>query len=62
MTRYTDTLKEKVICVVCDRIISKGHIKNHLVSKIHNKNLKQREKTDEKDEINADKSITITWD
>ena len=41
MTRYTDYLKEKIICKVCDRIISRGHINNHL---------KEEENKDEEDD------------
>ncbi len=69
MTRYTEWLKEKLICKTCNRIISRGHIQNHLKSKIHKKNLEKNEneweKTDEKDEndANAPKDkYTIYWD
>tara|TARA_R110002074_G_scaffold201375_2_gene369273 strand:+ start:2747 stop:2998 length:252 start_codon:yes stop_codon:yes gene_type:complete len=50
MTRYTTYLKEKILCNVCDRIISRGHINNHLKSKIHKKNLNRENKDDADDE------------
>ena len=40
MSRYTLYLKEKVMCDYCKREISRGHIPNHLKSKIHIKNVK----------------------
>ncbi len=60
MSRYTEYLKEKILCKVCDRIISRGHITNHLKSKIHRKNI-ERENKDVEDEKKVDKYI-ITWD
>tara|TARA_R110002126_G_scaffold108109_1_gene243859 strand:- start:205 stop:393 length:189 start_codon:yes stop_codon:yes gene_type:complete len=60
MSRYTEYLKEKILCKVCDRIISRGHITNHLKSKIHRKNL-ERENKDVEDEKKVDKYV-ITWD
>tara|TARA_R110000764_G_scaffold17085_1_gene47053 strand:+ start:1172 stop:1360 length:189 start_codon:yes stop_codon:yes gene_type:complete len=60
MSRYTEYLKEKILCKVCDRIISRGHITNHLKSKIHIKNL-ERENKDVEDEKKVDKYV-ITWD
>ena len=60
MSRYTEYLKEKILCKVCDRIISRGHITNHLKSKIHGKNL-ERENKDVEDEKKVDKYV-ITWD
>ncbi len=38
MRRYTEWLKEKLMCDICKREISRGHINNHLKSKIHIKN------------------------
>ncbi len=67
MTRYTDYLKEKIICKVCDRIISRGHINNHLKSKIHKKNL-NRENKDETQGVNDEPKqclpikFVINWD
>tara|TARA_R110002167_G_scaffold16422_3_gene64223 strand:+ start:2526 stop:2723 length:198 start_codon:yes stop_codon:yes gene_type:complete len=63
MSRYTEYLKEKILCKVCDRIISRGHINNHMKSKIHFKNLK-RENKDEEDEkaTPQPKSFVINWD
>ena len=59
MNRYTEWLKEKVMCDVCKREISRGHINNHFKSKIHRKNLSAKE---EVDNIKNDKdSITITF-
>ena len=62
---YSDWLKEKVMCDICKREISRGHIHNHLKSKIHIKNartakettLEERNKTDQ-----LTKTITICWD
>tara|TARA_R110002020_G_scaffold4878_3_gene20970 strand:+ start:3719 stop:3898 length:180 start_codon:yes stop_codon:yes gene_type:complete len=59
MTRYTEYLKEKVMCVVCKRDISRGHIPNHIKSKIHQKNLKEIEDIKQK---YLSKCVTITWD
>ena len=50
MRRYTEWLKQKLMCDTCKREISRGHIHNHLKSKIHIKNcdakeLKEKKKT-----------------
>ena len=39
MSRYTESLKQKVLCPICDCIISKGHREVHLKSIKHIKNL-----------------------
>ena len=39
MSRYTEYLKEKVLCKYCDCIISKGHRETHLKSLKHINNL-----------------------
>lgn len=68
MSRYTEYLKEKLICKSCNRIISRGHINNHMKSKIHKKNLenssKNWEKKDEKDENESPNpnQTTVYWD
>tara|TARA_R100000541_G_scaffold29947_1_gene39047 strand:+ start:210 stop:389 length:180 start_codon:yes stop_codon:yes gene_type:complete len=58
MSRYTEWLKEKVMCDICKREISRGHIGNHLKSKIHIKNNKKLE--EEKDK-KINEPITIDW-
>ena len=42
---YSDWLKEKVMCDICKREISRGHIHNHLKSKIHIKNARTAKET-----------------
>tara|TARA_R110002012_G_scaffold197637_2_gene366253 strand:+ start:114 stop:293 length:180 start_codon:yes stop_codon:yes gene_type:complete len=59
MSRYTEWLKEKVMCNICKREISRGHITNHLKSKIHCKNVKLKEEEEAK---KLKESITINWD
>jgi len=39
MTRYTDYLKEPVLCKYCDKFISKGQREPHLKRKIHLENV-----------------------
>ena len=39
MSRHTEYLKEKVLCPICDCIISKGHSEAHLKTIKHVKNL-----------------------
>jgi len=58
MSRYAEWLKEKVMCDICKRELSRGHIGNHLKSKIHIKNNKKLEEEKEK-KINQ--TITIDW-
>ena len=58
MSRYTDYLKEKVMCDICKRELSRGHITNHLKSKIHIKNTKKKEEEEAKKIKNP---IIIDW-
>jgi len=63
MRRYTEWLKEKMMCEICKREISRGHIPNHLKSKIHIKNcdlLAEKEQTAER--AKNKKPFLITWD
>lgn len=39
MTRYTDYLKQKVLCKYCNKFISKGQRVPHINRKIHIKNV-----------------------
>ena len=39
MSRHTENLKEKVLCPICNCIISKGHREPHLKTIKHVKNL-----------------------
>jgi hypothetical protein len=41
MSRYTDYLKEKVICVHCQIVISRGYIENHKQTTKHLENIKK---------------------
>ncbi len=59
MSRYTEWLKEKVMCDICKREISRGHIHNHIKSKIHIKNLK---KFNEEQEIKKKKKEPFYMD
>mgnify|MGYP003631570402 FL=1 len=59
MRRYTDWLKQKMMCHICKREISRGHIHNHLKSKIHMKNARDLE---DKENKKLSESVTITWD
>jgi hypothetical protein len=59
MSRYTEWLKEKVMCSLCKREISRGHIPNHIKSKIHLKNVKEVEDIKQKYLATCH---TITWD
>tara|TARA_R110002012_G_scaffold102740_5_gene242275 strand:- start:1000 stop:1188 length:189 start_codon:yes stop_codon:yes gene_type:complete len=59
MSRYTEYLKEKVMCDLCKREISRGHILNHMKSKIHIKNQK---KLNDKQELIKQKSNPIVID
>ena len=57
MNRYTEWLKEKMMCEICKREISRGHINNHFKS--NRKNLALKE---EHNALKEDKStITITF-
>ncbi len=58
MSRYTEWLKEKVMCDICKREISRGHINNHLKSKIHIKNTKKKEEEEAK---KICEPIIINW-
>ena len=59
MNRYTEWLKEKMMCEICKREISRGHINNHFKSKIHKKNFALKE---EANIAKHDKeTITITF-
>jgi len=40
MSRYTDWLKEKVICLHCQKIITRGHIEAHKKTLVHLNNIK----------------------
>ena len=40
MSRYTDTLKEKIICLHCQKIITRGHVEAHKKTLIHLENIK----------------------
>lgn len=63
MRRYTEWLKEKMMCEICKREISRGHIPNHLKSKIHIKNTALLEAQKETSRAANDKNpLTITWD
>ena len=57
MSRYTEYLKEKVMCCICKRE-SRGHIGNHLKSKIHIKNTKKKEEEEAK---KLKEPIIIDW-
>ena len=52
-------VKKKVMCDICKREISRGHINNHFKSKIHRKNLSAKEEVD--NIKNDTQSITITF-
>ncbi len=41
MSRYTEYLKEKVLCKVCNKVISKGQREAHIKRKIHIKNVEK---------------------
>tara|TARA_R110000824_G_scaffold570_6_gene3703 strand:- start:456 stop:638 length:183 start_codon:yes stop_codon:yes gene_type:complete len=56
--RYTEWLKEKMMCEICKREISRGHINNHFKSRIHKKNLAIKEDTNNKK--NSD-PVVIDW-
>tara|TARA_R110002167_G_scaffold327503_1_gene533809 strand:- start:87 stop:251 length:165 start_codon:yes stop_codon:yes gene_type:complete len=43
MTRYTDYLKEKVICYHCQKIITRGYIPIHKKSVEHIENINKPE-------------------
>ena len=60
-SRYTEYLKEKVMCCICKREISRGHIKNHLTSKIHLKH-KETLEAAEKEKKKFFDQVVITWD
>tara|TARA_R110000796_G_scaffold115608_3_gene227749 strand:- start:281 stop:460 length:180 start_codon:yes stop_codon:yes gene_type:complete len=59
MRRYTEWLKQKVMCDICKREISRGHIHNHLKSKIH---IKSSEAIVEKENKKLTESVIILWD
>lgn len=40
MSRYTDTLKEKIICLHCQKVITRGHIEAHKKTLLHLENIK----------------------
>jgi hypothetical protein len=63
MRRYTEWLKEKMMCEICKREISRGHIPNHIKSKIHIKNSEIAAKKNETRIKASNKNpLTITWD
>ena len=39
MSRYTEWLKEKVLCICCNNIISRGQIWSHKQTKKHQFNM-----------------------
>lgn len=39
MSRYTEWIKEKVLCAVCNTIICRGHRNAHLQTKKHKLNI-----------------------
>ena len=41
MSRYTEYLKEKVICLHCQKVITRGHIEAHKKTNIHLENIKK---------------------
>ena len=41
MSRYTEYLKEKVICLHCQKVITRGHIETHKKTLIHLENIKK---------------------
>ena len=61
MSRYTDYLKEKIMCCICKREISRGHIKNHLNSKIHKKHQETLDLA-EAEKKKFYEQIVINWD
>tara|TARA_R110002167_G_scaffold186282_1_gene387277 strand:+ start:1793 stop:1972 length:180 start_codon:yes stop_codon:yes gene_type:complete len=59
MRRYTEWLKEKLMCDICKREISRGHIANHIKSKIH---IKNSDALVEKENKKLSQSVIIHWD
>ena len=53
MTRYTEYLKEKILCEYCACMISKGHRQHHIKTLKHIKNLDKYYN----DKINKDSEI-----
>tara|TARA_R110000803_G_scaffold196364_2_gene259665 strand:+ start:421 stop:621 length:201 start_codon:yes stop_codon:yes gene_type:complete len=41
MSRYTEYLKEKVICLHCQTIVSRGYIEKHKKTSAHLENIKK---------------------
>lgn len=39
MSRYTELMKTKVVCYVCNTIITRGHVESHLKTKKHINNI-----------------------
>ena len=62
MRRYTEWLKEKMMCEICKREISRGHIPNHIKSKIHKKNVMLKEEAEEEKQKYLSHCVTINWD